>query len=73
MLWAQSLSSSVTFAPTTTAPIEYLRAKRNIKSIYKQTHSPHPNLDIKLYLKPYHNPNPNLNSLENLKPEQLSP
>ena len=59
---------SMTNAPATIAPMKYLRAKPNIKSISKQNHYPNSNPHIKLNLKPYHNPNPNPNSLEKLRP-----
>ena len=63
----------MTFAPATIAPMKYLRAKQNVSFTDEHNcysyHNPH----IKLNLKPYHNPNPNPDSLENLRPEQLSP
>ena len=62
---------SMTFAPATIAPMKYLHAKPNKKSIYQQNHYPYNNPHIKLNLKPYHNPNPNPNSSEKLRPEQI--
>ena len=62
-------NGSMTFAPATIAPMEYLRAELKLKSIYKQNPYPNPNPHIKPNLKPYHNPNPNPNSLEKFRPE----
>ena len=42
---------STTFALATNAPMKYMHAKPNVKSIYKQ--NPYPNPNIKLNLKPY--------------------
>ena len=49
---------SMTFAPATITPMNYLHVKPNRKP------NPYPNPHIILNLKPYHNPNPNPNSLE---------
>ena len=60
----------MTSAPAKIAPMKYLHANPNIKSIYKQTPYPYPNPPIKLNPKPYFNPNPD--SLEKSRAEQMS-